>query len=543
MPARWVIHVVGPVRTRAARTAPHLLGVVLPQRAARRRRARRDERRLPGGVGRHLRLADRRRRRRRRADRCIHIDRRRPTCGSCCSTTRRWPSSGGPTTSSADDARRRSASSCPTSASCCAATSRPTSTACTRPSRRTATTSARTCRGPTRVATSSSAFLTDAIAQWDRGADRNYAIVDAADGASSAGAACTTGSAPDGPRDRLLAASPTRRGAASSRPRRARSPTPALAIDGVTRVEIHCDEANVRSAAVARRLGYRLDRIEADHVSAPGDLGRSMIWVWPADRPGRRRATLTARVRRGDGDGALDEVRRICLDLPGGHRTPQPRLADVVRARQEDVRDVPRRPPRRRAPGHLVRGAARRRRSSSSSRSRAASSGRRTSATAAGSACELDVDPDWDEMAEICADAYRQVAPKTLVAALDARPEEDRPMIRHTVMFRFKPGTTPADDRRHRRGPRRPAPRHPGDRRLPLRPRHRRQRRQLRLRRRGRLRRHRRLPRLPRPPAAPGADRRAHRPARRGAGRGAVRDLTALAVRSGVAAGVVRRGS
>jgi hypothetical protein len=37
----------------------------------------------------------------------------------------------------------------------------------------------------------------------------------------------------------------------------------------------------------------------------------------------------------------------------------------------------------------------------------------------------LDVDPDWDEMAEICADAYRQVAPKTLVAVLDARPEED----------------------------------------------------------------------------------------------------------------------
>jgi hypothetical protein len=37
----------------------------------------------------------------------------------------------------------------------------------------------------------------------------------------------------------------------------------------------------------------------------------------------------------------------------------------------------------------------------------------------------LDVEPDWDEMAQICADAYRQVAPKTLVAALDARPEED----------------------------------------------------------------------------------------------------------------------
>jgi hypothetical protein len=32
----------------------------------------------------------------------------------------------------------------------------------------------------------------------------------------------------------------------------------------------------------------------------------------------------------------------------------------------------------------------------------------------------LDVDPDWEELAEICTDAYRQVAPKSLVARLDA---------------------------------------------------------------------------------------------------------------------------
>jgi hypothetical protein len=32
---------------------------------------------------------------------------------------------------------------------------------------------------------------------------------------------------------------------------------------------------------------------------------------------------------------------------------------------------------------------------------------------------ELDKEPDWDEMAAICADAYRQVAPKRLLAALD----------------------------------------------------------------------------------------------------------------------------
>jgi hypothetical protein len=33
----------------------------------------------------------------------------------------------------------------------------------------------------------------------------------------------------------------------------------------------------------------------------------------------------------------------------------------------------------------------------------------------------LDVDVDWDEMAGIVEDAYRVVAPKTLVARLDAR--------------------------------------------------------------------------------------------------------------------------
>jgi RimJ/RimL family protein N-acetyltransferase len=55
----------------------------------------------------------------------------------------------------------------------------------------------------------------------------------------------------------------------------------ALALPDVDRVEIHCDEANVRSAAVPRRLGYRLDRIEDDGVTAPAEVGRSMIWVTP----------------------------------------------------------------------------------------------------------------------------------------------------------------------------------------------------------------------------------------------------------------------
>jgi RimJ/RimL family protein N-acetyltransferase len=53
----------------------------------------------------------------------------------------------------------------------------------------------------------------------------------------------------------------------------------ALALPGVSQVEIHCDAANVPSAAIARRLGYRLDRIEERHPEAPGESGHLMIWV------------------------------------------------------------------------------------------------------------------------------------------------------------------------------------------------------------------------------------------------------------------------
>jgi ribosomal-protein-serine acetyltransferase len=53
----------------------------------------------------------------------------------------------------------------------------------------------------------------------------------------------------------------------------------ALAMPNVTRVEIHCDAANAASAAVARKLGYRLDRIEARRADAPGESGRLMVWL------------------------------------------------------------------------------------------------------------------------------------------------------------------------------------------------------------------------------------------------------------------------
>jgi hypothetical protein len=37
----------------------------------------------------------------------------------------------------------------------------------------------------------------------------------------------------------------------------------------------------------------------------------------------------------------------------------------------------------------------------------------------------LDGDPDWDEIAEIVVDAYRQVAPRRLIAALDTSSEHE----------------------------------------------------------------------------------------------------------------------
>jgi RimJ/RimL family protein N-acetyltransferase len=73
----------------------------------------------------------------------------------------------------------------------------------------------------------------------------------------------------------------TRRGYATSASRALTSA--GLGLAGVKRTEIHCDEANQASAAVARGLGYRLDRIEDDDVEAPGEVGRSMIWIMDAE--------------------------------------------------------------------------------------------------------------------------------------------------------------------------------------------------------------------------------------------------------------------
>jgi RimJ/RimL family protein N-acetyltransferase len=53
----------------------------------------------------------------------------------------------------------------------------------------------------------------------------------------------------------------------------------ALELPDVRRVEIHCDVANAASAAIPRRLGYRLDRIQAREPETAAETGRQMIWV------------------------------------------------------------------------------------------------------------------------------------------------------------------------------------------------------------------------------------------------------------------------
>ncbi|WP_180356386.1 MULTISPECIES: GNAT family N-acetyltransferase [Kitasatospora] len=53
----------------------------------------------------------------------------------------------------------------------------------------------------------------------------------------------------------------------------------ALALPDVERVEIHCDQANAASAAVPRKLGYRLDRVHEESPTTPAETGKKLIWI------------------------------------------------------------------------------------------------------------------------------------------------------------------------------------------------------------------------------------------------------------------------
>ena len=63
-----------------------------------------------------------------------------------------------------------------------------------------------------------------------------------------------------------------------------------FALRGIERMEIHCDEANIASAAVPAKLGYRLTGRVDHEPEAPGETGTRLIWVlyrreWRARTP------------------------------------------------------------------------------------------------------------------------------------------------------------------------------------------------------------------------------------------------------------------
>jgi RimJ/RimL family protein N-acetyltransferase len=56
----------------------------------------------------------------------------------------------------------------------------------------------------------------------------------------------------------------------------------AASYDEVDQVVICCDEANTRSAAVPKRLGFTLAAVEEREAQAPGETGWHQIWTMPA---------------------------------------------------------------------------------------------------------------------------------------------------------------------------------------------------------------------------------------------------------------------
>lgn len=134
-------------------------------------------------------------------------------------------------------------------------------------------------------------FLSRAMAEWDSGTNFNFLITVPASGSAPEEILGGIGLHHRSADDSLeigywLRRSATGRGVITTA---ARCLTDiALAMNGIETVEIHCDEANLASAAVPRRLGFAFERLEARPLTAPGAHGRHMVWVCrAAERPGR----------------------------------------------------------------------------------------------------------------------------------------------------------------------------------------------------------------------------------------------------------------
>jgi RimJ/RimL family protein N-acetyltransferase len=123
-------------------------------------------------------------------------------------------------------------------------------------------------------------FLRSAIEQWDSGQQYSYLIVD--DERVLGGSGLHRRAGPDTLEiGYWLRVDATGRGVMTAAA--GALTDAAFAVDGIRRVEIHCDEGNVRSAAVARRLGYTLAEIRDKPPQAPNERGREMVWVRSRD--------------------------------------------------------------------------------------------------------------------------------------------------------------------------------------------------------------------------------------------------------------------
>jgi ribosomal-protein-serine acetyltransferase len=140
--------------------------------------------------------------------------------------------------------------------------------------------------------------LVEADAAWARGADFGYGLF-AATGADERLLGAFGLTARRGATTLeigyWLRADATRRGLAT----RAVEVLTDIAVDqpDVERVLVYCDEANHASAAIPRRLGYRLERVVSVPPEALAETGRQLEFVL---RPAEWRARRAARRERDD---------------------------------------------------------------------------------------------------------------------------------------------------------------------------------------------------------------------------------------------------
>jgi len=122
--------------------------------------------------------------------------------------------------------------------------------------------------------------LAEADLQWTRGADFGYGLFERA-GADDRLVGAFGLTARRGPKTLeigyWLRADVTGRGLATRAV--AALTDVAIAMPGIERVLVYCDEANTASAAIPKRLGFRFDRLVAVPPEAAAETGRQQEWV------------------------------------------------------------------------------------------------------------------------------------------------------------------------------------------------------------------------------------------------------------------------